>query len=162
MGARKLPQLLSPGDLAPGFELAHLEGGAVTLAELLPAGPIVLAFYKVTCPVCQLTFPFLERIHAGAVLPIYAISQNDSADTRDFNAEFGLTLPTLLDTEESGFPVSNIYGISHVPTMFLIGLDGKVERVIEGWNREEIEMLGESVGVRVIQPGDNVPAWKSG
>jgi peroxiredoxin len=162
MGAQKLPQLLAPGDLAPGFELARLEGGWVTLAGLLAAGPIVLAFYKVTCPVCQLALPFLERIHAGSALPIYAISQNDPADTREFNAELGLTLPTLLDTEEAGFPASNAYGISHVPTMFLLGIDGRIDRVIEGWNREEVEALGSSVGVRVIQPGDEVPAWKSG
>ena len=162
MGAQKLPQLLSRGDFAPGFELVNLDGGSVTLADLLPAGPVLLAFYKVTCPVCQLTLPFLERIHAGAVLPIYAVSQNEPADTREFNAEFGLTLPTLLDTEEAGYPASNAYGVSHVPTMFLVGVDGRIERVIEGWNRDEIEALGESVGVRVIQPGDNVPAWKSG
>jgi peroxiredoxin len=162
MPAHKLPELLRSGDLAPGFELARLEGGSVTLAGLLPSAPILLAFYKVSCPVCQMTLPFLERIHAGAVLPIYAISQNDAADTLDFNAEYGLTLPTLLDTEDSGFPASNAYGISHVPTMFLIGIDGRIERVIEGWNRGEIETLGESVGVRVIQAGDDVPAWKAG
>jgi peroxiredoxin len=162
MGAQKLPQLRSPGDLAPGFELARLEGGTVSLASLLPSGPILLAFYKVTCPVCQFTLPFLERIHAGAVLPIYAISQDDPVDTREFNAEYGLTLPTLLDSEEAGFPASNAYGITHVPTMFLVGIDGRINRVIEGWNRAEIEALGSSVGVRVIQPGDDVPAWKSG
>ena len=162
MAARSQYQLLDPGDLAPGFRLARLEGGEAALADLLRTGPILLAFFKVTCPVCQLTLPFLERIHAGAALPIYGISQNDAADTREFNAEFGITFPALLDTEESGFPASNGYGISHVPTMFLIGLDGRITRVIEGWNRQEIESLGESVGVRVIYPTDDVPAWKSG
>ena len=162
MAARKQYQLLEPGELAPGFRLARLGGGEVSLADLLPGGPVLLAFFKVTCPVCQLTLPYLERIHAGAALPIYGISQNDADDTREFNAEFGLTLPMLLDTEESGFPASNAYGISHVPTLYLVGTDGRIARVIEGWSKQDMESLGSSVGVRVIQPGENVPAMKAG
>jgi peroxiredoxin len=162
MAARKQYELLSPGDVAPGFRLAHLEGGEVSLSDLLPSGPILVAFYKVSCPVCQMAMPFLERIHRGASLPIFAISQNDAEDTREFNAEFGITVPTLMDSEESGFPASNAYGISHVPTMYLIGADGKIQRVIESWNRQEIETVASSVGVRVIQPTDNVPAFRAG
>jgi peroxiredoxin len=162
MAARKQYELLSPGDLAPGFRLPRLDGGEVALADLLSTGPILLAFYKVTCPVCQMTLPFLERIHAGASLPIYAISQDNGDDSREFNAEFGITLPTLLDPEESNFPASNAYGISHVPTMYLVGVDGKIAQVIESWNRQELETLALSVGVRLIQPTDNVPLFRSG
>jgi peroxiredoxin len=162
MAARKQYQLLDPGTLAPGFRLSRLEGGEVALAQLLSAGPVVLVFFKVTCPVCQLALPFLERIHAGGALPIYAISQNDVADTREFHREYGITMPTLLDPEESGFPASNAYGISHVPTLYLVGADGKIARVIDGWNRQEMESLGASAGVQVIRPGEDVPAWKPG
>ena len=162
MGARKQKQILAPGDIAPGFRLARLDGGEAGLADLLRGGPILLVFFKITCPVCQLTLPFLERIHARAALPIYAISQNDADDTREFNAEYLLTIPTLLDAEESHFPASNAYGISQVPTAFLVGTDGKISRVIEGWSKQDMESLGASVGVRVIGPGDNVPMWKAG
>ena len=135
MAARKQYELLNPGDLAPGFRLARLAGGEVTLAELLPAGPILLVFFKITCPVCQFALPFLERIHAASTLPIYAISQDDAVDTHDFHREFGITIPTLLDTEESGFPVSNDYGVSHVPTLYLVNTDGKIARAIESWSK---------------------------
>jgi peroxiredoxin len=162
MAARKQYELLSPGDLAPGFRLTRLEGGDVALSDLLASGPILLAFYKVNCPVCQMTMPFLERLQAGAALPIYAISQNDAADTREFNAEFGITLRTLLDSEESGFATSNDYGISHVPTLYEIGVDGKITKVIESWNRAEIEGIAAGVGVRLIRPNDDVPAYRAG
>jgi peroxiredoxin len=33
---------------------------------------------------------------------IFGISQNDAADTREFNQEFGVTFPTLLDSEDNG------------------------------------------------------------
>jgi len=162
MAARKQYELLSPGDLAPGFRLQRLEGGEVSLSNLLPAGPILLVFYKVSCPVCQMTLPYLERIHAASAIPIYAVSQNDAEDSREFNQEYGITMPTLLDSEEAGFPASNDYGISHVPTTYLIGVDGKIQRVIESWNRTELEAVASGVGVRLLQATDNVPAFRAG
>jgi peroxiredoxin len=162
MAARKQYELLSPGDLAPGFRLERLEGGEVSLSDLLPAGPILLVFYKVSCPVCQMTLPYLERIHAASAMPIYAISQNDAADSREFNEEFGITIPTLLDNEEANFPASNAYGISHVPSTFLIGTDGKILKAVESWNRSELEAIASGVGVRLVQATDNVPGFRSG
>ena len=162
MAAGKYGKLLDPGSPAPEFQLPQLDGGSAALQEILAKGPALIAFYKTTCPVCQLTFPFLERIHKGGTLPVYAISQDDAEDTREFNREFGLTLPTLLDSGRSGYPVSNAFGISSVPSMFLIERDGAIARVIEGWSKQDIESLGELAGVRVIRQGDNVPEWKAG
>ena len=90
------------------------------------------------------------------------ISQNGPRDTRRFNLEFSLTMPTLLDTESSGYPASNAYGISSVPTMFLLEKGGRIARVMEGWNRKEIEQLGAEAGVEVIRDSDHVPAWRAG
>ena len=131
------------------------------MSDLAANGPVLLAFFKISCPVCQLTLPFLERIH-GNRLPVYAISQNDAEDTREFNRYYRLSLPTLLDREEEDFPVSNAFGISSVPTMFLIERDGTVSRVIEGWQKAEIEKLGELAGVQAIGAADRVPQWKAG
>jgi hypothetical protein len=112
--------------------------------------------------VCQLALPFLERIHAGGKLPIYGISQHGERDTRDFNREFGVTFPTLLDPEDQDFVASNAYGISSVPTLFLVGPGGEITRVIEGWNKKEIAWLGEQTGVDPFRPGEYVPEWKAG
>ena len=92
---------------------------------------------------------------------MYGISQNDAEDTREFNREYGVTFPTLLDSEE-GFEVSNAFGISSVPTLFLVERDGAISRVVEGWRKQEIEWLGERAGVAAIRASDNVPAWKAG
>ena len=162
MAAGKHGKLLNPGSRAPDFRLARLDGGTVGLQEILANGPSLIAFFKTTCPVCQLTLPFLERIHKGGTLPVYAISQDDAEDTREFDREFGLTLPTLLDTEGSGYRASNAFGISSVPTAFLIESDGAISRVIEGWSKREIESLGGLAGAPVFRQGDNVPEWKAG
>ena len=162
MAARRQLRLLEPGARAPEFRLARLGGGESSLQDLIANGPALLAFFKVTCPVCQLAFPFLERLHAPGSLPIYGISQNDEEDTRDFNRRFGVTFPTLLDREENGFAASNAFGISTVPTLFLVERDGRIARVIEGWVKQDIEELGKTVGVQPFRSGDNVPAWKPG
>ena len=123
------------------------------MQDLLAEGPILLAFFKISCPVCQLTVPFLERLQ----MPVYGVSQNDEEDTRWFNSEFGVTFPTLLDREENGFAVSNAFEISSVPTIFLIERDGTISRTIEGWVKADIESLGVA-----FRESDNVPAWKAG
>jgi hypothetical protein len=73
-----------------------------------------------------------------------------------------VTFPTLLDTEESGFPASNDYRISSVPTLFLIGSDGIISLVIEGWRKLDMEGLAAVRGVSLFRPGDYVPEWKAG
>jgi peroxiredoxin len=150
------------GARAPEFRLPRLDGGDISLAEISAQGPALLAFFKNSCPVCQLTFPFLERVHQAGTLPVYGISQNDAADTRAFAKRYRTTLPMLLDSQASGFPVSNAYGISSVPTMFLIGRDGSIAQTMLGWRKQEIAALGATAGVTVIRPEDNVPEWKAG
>ncbi len=162
MAARRQPELIQAGSRPPDFRLARLGGGEVTLAEIAATGPSLIAFFKITCPICQLTFPFLERIAAAGTLPVYGISQNDADDTREFNDEFGITFPTLLDKEVDNFPASNGFGISSVPTIFLIERDGTVSRSIEGWQKKEIEWLGGQAGVSVIRATESVPVWKAG
>ena len=162
MAARRHHKLLETGVNAPEFRLERLDGGSTSLAELLAGGPVVLAFFKISCPICQLTFPFLERIHAAGTLRIVGISQNDAGDTREFNEEFGVTFPTLLDTEESGYPASNAYGISSVPTIFVVQPGGKISHVIEGWRKTDVQALAGNGGSGLFRPGEYVPEWKAG
>ena len=163
MASRRDHKLLEPGSQAPRFRLEGLEGGETSLDDWTRRGPVLLAFFKVACPVCQLTFPFLERIHRAGKLAILAISQDAAPDTRQFHEHFGISIPTLLDREENGFPVSNAFGISSVPSLFLLeGPQGTVTRVIEGWQKREIEALGTLAGIEAIRSDDHVPEWKPG
>jgi len=162
MRSRHQHKLLTAGARAPEFRLARLDGGEASLHDLIANGPILLAFFKISCPVCQLTFPFLDRLYTAGRLPVYGISQNDPEDTRDFNRRFGVTFPTLLDREENDFAASNAFGLSSVPTLFLIERDGTISRVIEGWQRAEMDSLGGIFGAAIFHPGDNVPQWKAG
>jgi peroxiredoxin len=160
-------KLLEPGAQTADFRLPLLDGGEASLRDMVANGSALLAFFKISCPVCQLTFPHLERIHSlsklsSSKLPVFGVSQNSAADTREFNRRFGITFPTMLDSSQSGYQVSNAFGISHVPTLFLVGTGGVVERVIEGWLKAEIRKLGELAGVDPFETDVSVPESKAG
>jgi peroxiredoxin len=153
--------MLSSGSKAPPFTLNDLNATPHSLADILARGPVLLALYKISCPVCQLTLPFLDRI-AGGKLQIIAISQDDAAATRRFQAKFGVKLPMLLDRESENYPVSTSFGITHVPSLFLIEPDGTISLTSEGFVKSDLESIGERAGVTPFRQDEMVPAWKAG
>jgi len=163
---------LEIGLAAPKFKLPDMKGGQFSLEEALQHGPVLLAFFKISCPVCQFTFPFLERLHKnllGKNSPIIiGISQNNQKDTASFLREFGVTFPVLLD-DPRAYPVSNAYGITNVPTLFYIGQDRTIEVSSVGWSRTDLSKItalaGQIAGapnITVFQPGEQVPEFKAG
>ena len=82
--------------------------------------------------------------------------------TNAFNARFGVTFPVLIDDSKAGYAVSNAYGISLVPSLFVIEPDGKVSKSFTGFSKSELESLGKRTGIAPFRPDDNVPEWKAG
>ena len=165
MASAKQNQPIEAGGRAPDFQLEDLTGGQRALKELLPAGPVLLAFFKVSCPTCQYMFPFLERIYRGlgdGRARVFAISQDDAEATREFHKEYGITMPTLLDSASAGYPASNAYGLAYVPSIFLVETDGTVSWSLVGFHRKELQALGGKLGVNPFRPGEQVPEMKSG
>jgi len=93
---------------------------------------------------------------------MFTVSQDDADATREFNREFRLTIPALLDSARNGYPASNAYGLSYVPSMFLIQPDGTIAWSLVGFHKKELEALGAKLGVAAFQPGEQVPEMKSG
>lgn len=162
---------LTAGTSAPDFTLLTMDGDKFSLRDALARGPVVAAFFKVSCPVCQYAFPFLERIykaHGGKNVRIVAISQNDKKDTAAFAKEFGVTFPILLD-DTSIYPVSNAYGLTNVPTIFWIAQDGEIEISSVGWDRKEIEQINRQAAEitggatkAVFLAGEEVAEFRAG
>ncbi|MDX2152937.1 MAG: TlpA disulfide reductase family protein [Bryobacteraceae bacterium] len=152
-------KVLSPGDRAPEIRLPDLDGQTRALKELDGGKPSLVVLFKISCPTCQFTLPYLERMKGGGV-SVVGISQDDAESTREFNQEFGVTFPTLVD--EPQYRVSEGFRITHVPSMFLVEGDGRISWSSVGWSRQAIEELGKKAGVEVVRPGEFVPEWKSG
>ncbi len=162
---------LPVGTKAPDFELRAMDGKRFVLRDELAHGPLVLAFFKVSCPTCQYAFPFLERLeraygHQG--VRIIGVSQNDPKETAAFTKEFGITFPVLLDDTHK-YPVSNAYGLTNVPTIFWIAADGEIELSSVGWlkadfseiNRKMAE-FGRTAPATLFQPGEDVRDFRAG
>jgi peroxiredoxin len=163
MFGRRAKTPVAAGAKAPPFRLSGLAGSTQSLADILAKGPALLAFYKISCPVCQLTAPYLERLAANqGRLQVIGISQDDAGATHGFANRFGLTFPTLLDSSEEGYPASNAYGITSVPSMFVLEPDGTISQAFAGFSKRDFEHLGARVGVSPFGPDDHVPEWKAG
>jgi peroxiredoxin len=153
--------MLAAGDQAPTFSLSDLSGTTHALTAMLESGPVLAVLYKVSCPVCQLALPYLQRISARG-LQIVTISQDDGPATTRFMSAFGLSMQTLLDTREAGYRVSNAFGITHVPSLFLIEPDGVISFAGSGFNKADLEAVADRAGSPIFRADDNVPAWKAG
>jgi peroxiredoxin len=162
---------LESGTVAPAFTLPTTHGDQFSLEEALQRGWVVAAFYKITCPVCQLTFPYLERVYKAYPrenVSFVGISQDEEDYTEDFAREYGVTFPMLLDDTDT-YPVSNAYELTNVPTIFVIAPDGEIKLTSIGWDPREIEQLNtlvaKAAGVTrqpVFRTGEDVPPAKAG
>ena len=162
---------LVAGAKAPAFELKALDGKRFSLNDELARGPVVLAFFKVSCPTCQYALPFLERLHkayARKGVALVGVSQNDAKETAAFNKEFGITFPVLLDDTHS-YPVSNAYGLTNVPTIFWIAADGEIEVSSVGWLKADFEEInrrmaeaGKIAPAAVFKRGEDVRDFRAG
>jgi len=158
------------GHQAPNFALNGTNGRPFTLSEALKKGPVVAAFFKISCPVCQFAFPFLERLHkayGGERASFVGISQDDARDTKEFCDEYAISFPALLD--DDGYPVSNQYGLTNVPTVFLIAPDGIVKVSSIGFSKADLEKISSELGqhlgrtpAAVFLPDEVVPDYKPG
>ena len=163
---------IAEGQAAPNFALKSLDDKEFALAKLLERGPVVSAFFKISCPVCQFTFPFLERLYqryGGDGVTFVGISQDDVRDTKGFAKEFGVTFPLVLDEKSNGYIVSNAYGLTHVPTIFFVDTDGTAKIVSMGFDKKRLESIAATLAERkkmvhapLFRANESVPELKPG
>lgn len=157
---------LKTGDRAEPFELPDKDGNFYFLEDL--QGYKLLVFYKVTCGACQLTLPFVERIHRlyGDKVAVLGIAQDPEHAVEDFAKTYRLSFPQLIDHPDYGVSVD--YDVQVVPTIFLIDPEGFIEFVSHSFVKAELQRLTERLA-RIAQApfedifaGQRVPELKPG
>ncbi len=162
---------LAAGTKAPQFTLPAADGNGFSLQVALERGPVALAFFKVSCPVCQYAFPLFQRLfqaYGNRGVTLAGVSQNSKKDTESFAQRFGVTFPMLLDDTKT-YPVSNAYGLTNVPTVIWIAQNGKIEISSVGWSRKDFEAMGEKMALAgkmppaaLIQPQEKIADFRFG
>ena len=157
---------LSPGTRFPRVSLLD-ESGALSAAA---DGETLYAVFKTTCPVCEMTWPFLERIRQvadGGKLRVLAVSQDNAAKTQAFNGRTGARLDTRYDPEP--WKASDALGMTTVPTLFRVSPDGTIAETVEGFDRKALEGLARRAAslagkppAELFRPGEKVPPFKPG
>jgi peroxiredoxin len=169
-GSSKKMTTIVAGQTAPDFSLKSNDGTEYSLSKLLKRGPVFASFFKVSCPVCQFTFPFLERLYkryGGKDVTFLGISQDNARTSKEFADEYGVTFPIALDAD--GYPASNAYGLTNVPTSFLIDPDSCVKIASMGFNKKDLEAVATELSQHgkiplsaFFRPDESVPANRPG
>ena len=168
------PVPLAPGQAAPAISFSDAAGGSIDLSSVLALGsgrPTLLVFFKTSCPVCKLAWPYLQKLHLvrGDAVRIVGVSQDDAPAARRFYADNGGATFALLLDPAPRYTASNAFGVESVPLHVLIEPDGTIARLFMGWQRREMDELARQLADRnhlsfipVIAESDPVPSFKPG
>src|SRR4051812_43125560 len=132
----------------------------------LATGTRALYFYKVTCPVCQMTAPLVERLATATPGVVAGVGQDPPEKLAAFALDYGWTFDSRPDLPP--YDVSEAYGIRVVPTLVVVE-DGTVTDALESWDRDAwnrvASRLGEVTGASIAplsRQGDALPSFRPG
>jgi peroxiredoxin len=148
---------LAPGNAAPRIEGVDFDGAAAAVF-----------FYKVTCPVCQMSAPKADVLATAYPGRVHGVGQDPEPKLSRFATEYGGgEFPSVADPPP--YDVSNAYGIETVPTLFVVNASGTIVETVESWDREGYnrasrtlaDLLGE-LFVEVSNDRDGLPPFRPG
>lgn len=157
---------LDTGVTFPTMTLRDAAGNPATPG----AGETLYAFFKTTCPTTEMAWPFLERIRRvaeGSALRVVAVSQDEPAETQEFNRRLAVAVETLYDPPP--WSASDKLALTNVPAFFLVDREGMLRQSATGFQKDKMEafaaraaqLAGRPYG-GLFRPGENVPAIKPG
>jgi thiol-disulfide isomerase/thioredoxin len=148
----EMPELaFKAGDKAPEFKLTGTDGKEVSLASL--AGKVVLLdFWATWCGPCKAAMPDMQQISEDyadkgvVVLGINTWERQEGA-AKKYMADKKFTYPCLL----SGDELATKYGLSGIPTLVVIGKDGKIELIESGAPPKGAKKLRETIDAAIAK-----------
>jgi peroxiredoxin len=151
--------MLGPGERAPSLELPDAATGE-SVTDPWREGPVVLAFFKTTCPVCQMAAPKVQAL-AEAGVRVVAVGEDAPSEIRSYADRHGQKVTTLSET--APYPASDAFGIDTVPTLFRVDEDGIIGDAVVSWDRGEWNRFAEAAGgAAVSEEGDGLPPFRPG
>lgn len=143
------------GQPAPPLTLDRIDGGTLSLADL--RGKVVLLnIWATWCVPCRVEMPSIQRVYEeyrDQGLEVVAVAVDDRPGARqedgsirglvsDYVERQGLTFPVVVDPTGG---TERLYGVSALPTTFLIDRDGRIRvRELGGryWDRPpQVDMI---------------------
>ena len=152
--------MLRAGDKAPSFTLPAVDGGGEVAAPWTE-GQTVVAFFKVSCPVCRMVAPMLTKL-TDAGVRVVAVGEDPPAAITAYSQANDQRATAL--SQPAPYAVSRAYGLEAVPSIFLIAPDGEIERAVAGWSRDAWNDLAAAAGATepLSTPDDGLRPFRPG
>ena len=145
---------LEPGDTAPDFLLEDIAGGTFHFDAERQNSACLLVFWSMFCGPCRLQLTAVQNLYAkfrDAGLRVAAVSLDGDPLRKvvgGFARQDGYTFRVLLDEldDRETYKAADPYGVSGMPSTFLVERDGRVVARWVGLARgEELEKAVQSV-----------------
>ena len=118
------PALLAVGDLAPDWMLNDADGNRHTLSEY--RGKIVmLDFWATWCGPCVRTMPEVQKLreqYSSNDLVVFGVNCWEESNPSAYMKQHGYTYGLLVKGEE----ITKAYRVETLPTVYVIGRDGRI------------------------------------
>ncbi|MCC7430179.1 TlpA family protein disulfide reductase [bacterium] len=134
------------GKIAPNFSWKDAEGNLQTL-ENLRGKVVILDFWATWCPPCRAEIPHFIDLYSdysskGLVIVGVSVDQEGISVVENFVKQNKMNYPQVVVKED----VVRAYGISPIPTTFILDKEGKIVNRYIGYNEkivfeEEIKKL---------------------
>ncbi len=135
--------LLEVGSVAPDWRLKDPEGKEHTLSDLR-GKVVVLDFWATWCGPCRMTMPAIESLHRkfrGKDVAVFGLSAWDQGEPARYMREKGYTYGLLLEADK----VAEEYGVTGLPTIYVIGTDGRILAAHVGFDEKAEEKLSSVI-----------------
>ena len=143
------------GSESPDFSATDLHGEAVALSEFRDRKVVVMDFWAEWCGPCLMAMPKLQELHdefEGQPLEILAVNLGETPEQiQSFIARKGYTFRVVPDQFHS---IGDRFGVTGIPTMVVVGADGRVKRIRVGYSGGSMDQLRKNLQdlVRELRP----------
>lgn len=159
---------LRPGASFPDFDLPGSDGGHYSRSSFLEHAPATLfVIFKTDCPTSQFSLPYLNRlVDQIPRFSFVGVSQDDPRSTVEFLQQWGTRCTHIL-YEEEPYPLSDLLGVTNVPSLFLVAGSSEILASDFGYRQTFWEQVAQeaarqfSVAIGPIVPPD-APPWAAG
>jgi peroxiredoxin len=150
------------GGMAPDFTASDVEGKTFRLSDHLGKSVILLDFWSTFCEPCKAEFPHLRALYdeqksKGLIVVGVAMDGPETiADVHSFVKRFELDFPVVTDDDSR---IASLYDPKKsMPLSVLIGRNGHIVVVREGYNPGEEKLVAADVAKELAAPETPAPS----